>query len=272
MHTRCEFQPFAVQILSLNADPRANALHIVPTNNSDQVFASMKTEPKHIVETRDLTKEYYLGKTLIHALRGVDMAVEEGEFLAIAGPSGSGKTTLLNLIGCIDLPSSGSIRIDNTEVGGLSSDELAEIRGSKIGFIFQTFNLIPVLSAFENVEYPLLRRKIRTNERKERVMQALKNVGLEGFAKHRPDELSGGQRQRVAIARALVAEPKIILADEPTANLDHQTGAAVLEVMKQINEEQNTIFIFSTHDPKVMAISSRTVQLADGKIVSQKAI
>jgi putative ABC transport system ATP-binding protein len=220
-----------------------------------------------VVEVKELTKEYYLGKTLIHALQGIDLKIQEGEFLAIAGPSGSGKTTLLNLIGCIDLPTLGSIKIDNTDISDLSSDQLAELRAAKIGFIFQSFNLIPVLSAFENVEYPLLRRKIKKNERKERVMNALKNVGLETFAKHRPDELSGGQRQRVAIARALVSEPKIILADEPTANLDHQTGTAVLEVMRGINEEQGTIFIFSTHDPKVMTLANRIVQLMDGKIV-----
>lgn len=220
-----------------------------------------------VVEVKELTKEYYLGKALIHALQGVDLKIKEGEFLAIAGPSGSGKTTLLNLIGCIDLPTSGNIRIDDIDIHGLSSDQLAELRAAKIGFIFQTFNLIPVLSAFENVEYPLLRRKIKKNERKERVMNALKSVSLDTFARHRPDELSGGQRQRVAIARALVSEPKIILADEPTANLDHQTGAAVLEVMKRINEEQGTIFIFSTHDPKVMSLANRIVQLMDGKIV-----
>ena len=221
----------------------------------------------NIVEAKALTKDFHLGKTLIHALKGVDLAISEREFLAIAGPSGSGKSTLLNLIGCIDLPTSGSINIDNINVSCLSSDELAELRATKIGFIFQMFNLIPVLSAFENVEYPLLRRKIKKYERKEKVMDALKNVRIEKFAKHRPDELSGGQRQRVAIARALVSEPKIILADEPTANLDHETGAAILEVMKKINENQGTVFIFSTHDPKVMALANRVVQLMDGKVI-----
>ena len=220
-----------------------------------------------IVETKALTKDFYLGKTLIHALKDVDFAVSEREFLAIAGPSGSGKSTLLNLIGCIDLPTSGSIKIDGIDVSGLSSDELADLRATKIGFIFQMFNLIPVLSAFENIEYPLLRKKIKHHVRKEKVMDALKNVGLESFAMHKPDELSGGQRQRVAIARALVSEPKIILADEPTANLDHKTGTAVLEVMKKINEDQGTVFIFSTHDPKVMSVASRIVQLADGKVI-----
>ena len=221
-----------------------------------------------IVEAKALTKDFHLGKTLIHALKGVDLAVSEREFLAIAGPSGSGKSTLLNLIGCIDLPTSGSIKIDGIDVSALSSDELADLRATKIGFIFQMFNLIPVLSAFENIEYPLLRKKIKHHVRKEKVMDALKNVGLESFAMHKPDELSGGQRQRVAIARALISEPKIILADEPTANLDHKTGTAVLEVMKKINEDQGTVFIFSTHDPKVMSMASRIVQLMDGKVIS----
>lgn len=220
-----------------------------------------------IVEAKALTKDFHLGKTLIHALKGVDLAISEREFLAIAGPSGSGKSTLLNLIGCIDLPTSGSIKIDGIDVSGLSSDELADLRAAKIGFIFQMFNLIPVLSAFENIEYPLLRKKIKRHLRKEKVMDALKNVGLESFAMHKPDELSGGQRQRVAIARALISKPKIILADEPTANLDHKTGTDVLEVMKNINEDQGTVFIFSTHDPKVMSIASRIVQLMDGKVV-----
>ncbi|MDL1984893.1 MAG: ABC transporter ATP-binding protein [Deltaproteobacteria bacterium] len=221
-----------------------------------------------IVEAKALTKDFHLGKTLIYALKGVDLAVSEREFLAIAGPSGSGKSTLLNLIGCIDLPTSGSIKIDGIDVSALSSDELADLRATKIGFIFQMFNLIPVLSAFENIEYPLLRKKIKHHMRKEKVMDALKNVGLESFATHKPDELSGGQRQRVAIARALISEPKIILADEPTANLDHKTGTAVLEVMKKINEDQGTVFIFSTHDPKVMSMASRIVQLMDGKVIS----
>jgi putative ABC transport system ATP-binding protein len=220
-----------------------------------------------IVEAKALTKNFYLGKTLIHALKDVDLAVSKREFLAIAGPSGSGKSTLLNLIGCIDLPTSGKIKIDGIDVSALSSDELADLRAAKIGFIFQMFNLIPVLSAFENIEYPLLRKKIKHHVRKEKVIDALKNVGLESFAMHKPDELSGGQRQRVAIARALISEPKIILADEPTANLDHKTGTDVLEVMKKINEDQGTVFIFSTHDPKVMSVASRIVQLADGKVI-----
>ena len=193
-----------------------------------------------IVRTKELTKDFYLGKTVVHALRGIDIEIEEGEFMAIAGSSGSGKSTLLNLIGCIDTPTSGYIEIDGFDVSGLSSNRLAELRASTIGFIFQTFNLLPVLSAFENVEYPLFKKNMKKDERKTKVINALKTVGLEKFARHRPDQLSGGQRQRVAIARALVADPRIILADEPTANLDHQTGLDVLKVMRLINKEKKT--------------------------------
>ncbi len=218
-----------------------------------------------IVRTKRLTKNFYLGKTKVHALRGVDIKIEEGEFMAIAGPSGSGKSTLLNLIGCIDIPTSGYVEIGGLDVSGLSSNKLAELRASTIGFIFQTFNLLPVLSAFENVEYPLFKKNMKKDERKTKVINALKTVGLEKFARHRPDQLSGGQRQRVAIARALVADPRIILADEPTANLDHQTGIDVLKVMKLINEEKKTTFIFSTHDPKVLDTANRVVELFDGR-------
>jgi len=219
-----------------------------------------------IVRTKELTKDFYLGKTEVHALRGVDVEIEEGEFMAIAGPSGSGKSTLLNLIGCIDTPTSGNIEIDGLDVSGLSSNRLAELRASTIGFIFQTFNLLPVLSAFENVEYPLFKKNMKRDKRKTKVINALKTVGLEKFARHRPDQLSGGQRQRVAIARALVADPKIILADEPTANLDRQTGLDVLKVMKLINKEKKTTFVFSTHDPNVLDTANRVVKLLDGRI------
>ena len=221
-----------------------------------------------VIEAHSLTKDFHLGKTLIHALRGVDIEIRQREFLAIAGPSGSGKTTLLNLLGCIDEPTSGSIKLDGVEVTQLSSNQLADLRYQKLGFIFQTFNLIPVLSAFENVEYPLLKRNISKKERKQRVVDALTAVGIENFQKHKPEELSGGQRQRVAIARALVGEPEIILADEPTANLDQQTGTVILEIMKHINEANGTIFVFSTHDPKIMDIANRVVQLRDGQVVN----
>jgi putative ABC transport system ATP-binding protein len=187
-----------------------------------------------------LTKDFYLGKTEVHALRVMDIEIEEGEFIAIVGPSGSGKSTLLKLISCIDAPTSGYIEIDGLDVSGLSSNRLAAPRASTIGFIFQTFNRLPVLSAFENIEHPLLKK----NERKTKVINALKTVRLEKFARHRPDQLSGGQRQRVAIARALVVDPRIILADEPTANLDHQTGLDVLKVMRLINEENHFCFFY----------------------------
>ena len=219
-----------------------------------------------IVKTDQVSKTFLLGKTRVEALRDISIEAYEGEFLAIAGPSGSGKTTLLNLIGCIDQPTKGTIQIDDQTVTGLSSNKLADIRLAKLSFIFQSFNLIPVLSALENVEYPLLKTIKNASERLDRVSESLKNVGLEKFIKHRPDELSGGQRQRVAIARALVTNPRIILADEPTANLDQKTGEDVLNIMKQINEDHNTLFIFSTHDPKVMQMASRIIKISDGQI------
>ena len=220
-----------------------------------------------VVKTKQVSRIFSLGKTKVQALDNISTEAGEGEFLAIAGPSGSGKTTLLNLIGCIDKPTSGSIEIDGEEVSTLSSDQLADIRLEKLSFIFQTFNLIPVLSAFENVEYPLLKTQKNSAKRSDLVRQSLKNVGLEKHMLHRPDELSGGQRQRVAIARALVTNPRIILADEPTANLDQKTGDDVLKIMKKINEEYKTLFIFSTHDLKVMQMASRIIRVTDGKIV-----
>ncbi|ACN15120.1 LolD2 [Desulforapulum autotrophicum HRM2] len=222
---------------------------------------------KTVVQTEQVSKTFLLGKTKVQALSEITIDVFEGEFLAIAGPSGSGKTTLLNLIGCIDQPTEGLIKIDGEVVTGLSSNRLADIRMAKLSFIFQTFNLIPVLSAYENVEYPLLKTIKNKNERFDRVSASLKDVGLETYMKHRPDELSGGQRQRVAIARALVTEPRIILADEPTANLDQKTGEDVLNIMKSINEDHKTLFIFSTHDPKVMQMASRIIRITDGRIV-----
>ncbi len=222
---------------------------------------------KTVVQTEQVSKTFLLGKTKVQALTEITIDVFEGEFLAIAGPSGSGKTTLLNLIGCIDQPTEGLIKIDGEVVTGLSSNRLADIRLAKLSFIFQTFNLIPVLSAYENVEYPLLKTVKNKKERSDRVRTCLKDVGLETYLKNRPDELSGGQRQRVAIARALVTEPRIILADEPTANLDQKTGEDVLNLMKSINENHKTLFIFSTHDPKVMQMASRIVRITDGRIV-----
>lgn len=219
-----------------------------------------------VVQVRGVSKEYALGEQRVQALRETSLEVEEGEFLAIAGPSGSGKSTLLNLIGCIDSPSTGHILIDGEDVAGKSPDELADLRARKIGFVFQTFNLLPVLSAAENVEYPLLQFRFDKALRRARVQRYLELVGVGAYADHRPNQLSGGQRQRVAIARALIARPAIVLADEPTANLDHSTGTSILELMHGINREKGTTFIFSTHDPKVMKLADRVVQIEDGML------
>jgi putative ABC transport system ATP-binding protein len=206
-----------------------------------------------------------LGRTLVPALRDVSLAIDPGEFIAVAGPSGSGKSTLLNLIGCLDHPSSGRVLIGGTDVARLPDDALSDLRARTLGFIFQTFNLIPVLSALENVEFPLLFQGARRGSR-ERARRALEEVGLAQYIGHRPDELSGGQRQRVAVARALVTDPAIVLADEPTANLDSATGEAIIDLMLEINRRDGTTFVFSTHDPKVMAHAHRVVRLQDGRI------
>jgi len=217
------------------------------------------------VRVEDVTKEYDLGRTKVPALRGVSLAVEKGEFMAVAGPSGSGKSTLLNLIGCQDRPTSGRVLIGDQDVAVLGDDALSDLRARTIGFIFQTFNLIPVLSAFENVEFPLLfQREIKDS--RVRAERALESVGLAGFGRHRPDELSGGQRQRVAVARALATNPALVLADEPTANLDSATGEAIVSLMLDINRRQGTTFLFSTHDPRVMSHASRVIRLEDGRI------
>lgn len=224
----------------------------------------------NIVQFKNVSKDYMLGEQQVQALCNVSLDISDGEFLAIAGPSGSGKSTLLNLIGCIDTPSSGEILLNGQNIGGQTPDQLSELRARTIGFIFQTFNLFPVLSAEENVEYPLLQRNdISKRERRERVVKFLDIVGLSKFSKHRPNQLSGGQRQRVAIARALATQPKIILADEPTANLDHKTGESVLQLMKSINGKYRTTFIFSTHDARVMAIADRLIHVEDGKVLPQ---
>ncbi len=224
-----------------------------------------------VVRIENVSKFYNLGNQRVDALNDIDLTVEEGEFLAIAGPSGSGKSTLLNLIGCIDTPSSGNIYIAGKQVANHTPDQLADLRARTIGFIFQTFNLLPVLSAEENVEYPLLQFKdITKSERRERVGHFLNVVGLEKFVRHRPNELSGGQRQRVAIARALITRPKIVLADEPTANLDHKTGTSILELMRLVNRIQKTTFVFSTHDATVMRMANKLVHIQDGRIVREQ--
>jgi len=219
-----------------------------------------------IVSVENVSKEYRLGATTVNALMGVSLRVKKGEFLAIAGPSGSGKSTLLNLIGCIESPTSGRIEIEGIDVGPLDHSSRADLRARKLGFVFQTFNLLPVLTVAENIEYPLLLARVAKSERAERVKRAAAEVGLGRFSGHKPAELSGGQRQRVAIARALVGSPSIILADEPTANLDHKTGTEVLNLMKEINVRFGTTFIFSTHDSKIMSMADNVVELRDGEV------
>ena len=217
------------------------------------------------VRVENAAKDYKLGQTIVPALRGVSLEVEPGGFMAVAGPSGSGKSTLLNLIGCLDHPTSGRVLIAGRDVAALDDNALSDLRARSIGFIFQTFNLIPVLSALENVEFPLLLRGGNHGGR-ERARRALDEVGLAGLERHRPDELSGGQRQRVAVARALVTDPMIVLADEPTATLDSATGESLLELMLEINRRDGTTFIFSTHDPRVMERAHRVVRLLDGRL------
>jgi len=224
----------------------------------------------NIIEIKQLKKDYALGKTTVHALRGIDLAVEQGNLISIIGPSGSGKTTLLNIIGCIDSASEGSVRIGNREVTSLNDKQITDIRLHKIGFIFQTFNLIPVLNAIENVEFPLLLMKQHTKaEVRKKAEKLINEVGLADYAHHRPAELSGGQRQRVAIARALVTNPDIVLADEPTANLDSTTGAQILDLMREMNRIENTTFIFSTHDSNVLNYAREVIKIKDGLIVKE---
>jgi len=213
-----------------------------------------------------VSKTYRLGKVGVTALEDVSLRVAAGEFVAIAGPSGSGKTTLLNLIGCLDTPTSGQIAIDGEPVSALSPGGRADLRARKLGFVFQTFNLIPVLTAWENVEYPLLIHPRGGGDRRARVSAALEQVGLGDRVRHRPPELSGGQQQRVAIARALVGEPALVLADEPTANLDSATGRDIVALMRRLNRERQTTFVFSTHDPRIMSSADRVLEISDGRL------
>ncbi|HDQ13971.1 MAG TPA: ABC transporter ATP-binding protein [Sediminispirochaeta sp.] len=219
-----------------------------------------------MIEVTGVKKTYRSGETLVHALRGVSIKIENGEFMSIAGPSGSGKTTLLNLIGCLDTADHGSILIDGTDISTKDKQELALLRRRSIGFIFQSFNLIPVLTAFENAAFPLSLLGLEEKEIQRRTMEILKEVGLGDMAHRKPAELSGGQQQRVAIARALVKDPQIVLADEPTANLDSRTGQEILELMEGLNRNHGTTFVFSTHDKMVMDFARRLVLLHDGLI------
>ena len=231
-------------------------------------YSAMSAEP--IIVLDNVVKSYQLGKITVPAVRGVDLTITRGEFSAIAGPSGSGKTTLLNMIGCVDIADSGSVSVDGQQTAGLKDSQLTQLRLFKIGFIFQTFNLISVLTAFQNVEFPLLlQKKLDREQRRQRVNAVMEKVGLDDKMFHRPNELSGGQRQRVAIARALVTNPAIVLADEPTANLDSETGDQIIDLMHTINQTDGATFIFSTHDPKVINRADRVVWLVDGRIAAE---
>jgi putative ABC transport system ATP-binding protein len=220
-----------------------------------------------ILEFRRVKKDYRLGETTVHALRGVDLAVEKGEFIAVLGASGSGKTTLLNLGGAIDDPTEGEVIINGRNVSRLTDNQKAELRNKTIGYIFQTFNLISVLTALENVMLSLQIRGGRLSSIREEAAQRLDEVGLADYLHHRPDKLSGGQRQRVAIARALITRPALIFADEPTANLDHRTAQSIIDLMKELNEKEQVTFVFSTHDQRLINEVQRVVHLDDGKIV-----
>ena len=219
-----------------------------------------------VIESKNISRRFGSGDTEVIALDNVSMEIEEGEFTAIIGPSGSGKTTLLQLIGGLDNPDSGSIMLSGSNIAEMSGNQLSDFRRDHIGFIFQAYNLIPVLSAEENIEYIMLLQGIASSERKKRVQEMLSIVGLDGLAERRPAQLSGGQQQRVAVARAMASNPDIILADEPTANLDSKTGVALLEVMRELNRAHNVTFVFSTHDEKIMDRATRLIHLSDGKI------
>jgi putative ABC transport system ATP-binding protein len=228
------------------------------------------TSPPLILEASGLRKSYRLGAVTIEALRGVDLSVARGEFVVVAGPSGCGKTTLFNILGALDGPDSGSVLFEGSDLGGLSSTARTVFLRRKIGFVFQSFNLVPVLTAYENVEYPLWIDGLGRAERQRRTEEALASVGLAGRRHQRPDQLSGGERQRVALARGLIHEPRVILADEPTANLDSKTGAGIVDLLARTNSERGTTFLIATHDPAIVERSPRTVRLLDGRVVADE--
>ena len=218
-----------------------------------------------LIETKGITKVYKMGKTEVHALRGVDLAIEEQEYVAIMGPSGSGKSTLMHILGCLDTPTSGTYLLDGKETQNLSEEDLAEIRNREVGFVFQTFNLLPRLRTSENVELPLIYSPIKPRERRKRALEILERVGLLERARHRPTELSGGERQRVAIARALVGNPRVIFADEPTGNLDTKTGNEIMALFASLHKEGRTLIVV-THDPEVSDYTDRILKIRDGKL------
>jgi putative ABC transport system ATP-binding protein len=223
-----------------------------------------------LIQMQHVTKDYQLGQTTVHALKGITLQIDEGEFVAVWGPSGSGKTTLLNLIGAIDEPTSGYLSFNGQEISKLSDNRKSELRSESIGFVFQNFNLIPVLSALENVMVPTQIQGLSTAEAKRRSMHRLAQLGLADFVTHRPDKLSGGQQQRVAIARALVMDPSLIIADEPTGNLDSDTAKKIIELMRDLNRREGTTFIFSTHDQRLLDLVDRLIRLEDGRILREE--
>ncbi|MFP4644592.1 MAG: ABC transporter ATP-binding protein [Spirochaetales bacterium] len=238
-------------------------------NSNEHEASTTATARRQAVGLTDVWKIYTLGQSKVEAVRGVSINIQEGDFASIAGPSGSGKSTILNLIGCIDTATSGRVEVTGYETSSLSDREITRLRHRAIGFIFQSFNLVPVLNVFENVEFPLLLgpKPPPKSERREYVDFLIEAVGLADWRTHRSNELSGGQRQRVAIARALATKPRIVLADEPTANLDSKTGSDIIELMKRINAELSTTFIFSTHDPTIVSIADHVIRLLDGAVV-----
>jgi len=219
-----------------------------------------------VIELQGVTRVYKIGEVETHALRGVNLNIEKGEFTAIVGPSGSGKTTMLQLMGCLDRPSGGRVHINGQDVTQLNPNKRADLRKKTIGFVFQFFALIPGLTSYENIELPLLLSGAKKAERQERVHEMLEAVGLSARAHHRPDQMSGGEQQRVAIARALATHPVLVLADEPTANLDTENGRQIMEIMQRLNQETGTTFIFATHDPRVIPFARRVVEVRDGKV------
>ncbi len=221
-----------------------------------------------MIHLKNVHKTYPMGETRVQALRGLDLTIKPGEFVAIMGPSGSGKSTLMHLLGCLDLPSEGLVQLDGNDVTKLDEDRLAQIRGKKVGFVFQTFNLIPTLTAQENVELPLFFQGVPRRERSARAVELLQKVGLGDRVHHKPSQLSGGERQRVAIARALANDPEIILADEPTGNLDSESGEVILKLLEQLNREGKTI-ILVTHNPEAAAYAHRIVRIKDGRLLEE---